>query len=57
MNIIDLNKHISENYKSKYDFAKKKNISPQLVQYWCSKEWYKLGYKTREKIKTIININ
>ncbi len=52
MNLI---KHIENNYKSKYDFAKQNNISNQLVSYWCSKDWNHLSRLTKERITKITN--
>jgi len=48
---MDLKKEIERKYGTRYKFAKEKEISPQLVSYWCNKEWLQLGYKTRERIK------
>ena len=55
-NNMDLNKHIKDNYKSKYAFAKAFNLTPQLVNYWCSKEWDHLSWNTKQRIKKVTTI-
>lgn len=51
---MNLEKEISTRYKSKYDFAKKNNISPQNVNYWCKKGFYNLRMDIQFKIKEIL---
>lgn len=54
---MDLNKHIKDNYGTRYKFAKDNNIEIQSVYYWCSKEWDRLSFNTREKIKGYVDKN
>ena len=53
---MDLKKHIKDNYGTRYKFAKDNNIEIQSVYYWCSKEWDRLSYNTRQKILKITNL-
>ena len=50
---MDLQKHIKDNYGTRYRFAKDNNIEIQSVYYWCSKEWDRLSYNTRQRILKI----
>ena len=47
---MDLRKHIKDNYGTQEVFANKINVRQSVISYWCSKEWHKLNYSTREKI-------
>jgi len=47
---MNLRETILKDYKSIYDFSKKKNLQNQKVYYWCNKNWEELTFKTRNKI-------
>lgn len=51
---MNLEKKIKQKYKNKYQFAKANNLDYSLVHYWCSKDWDKMSYKLRERIKSFI---
>jgi|TARA_R110002012_G_scaffold199536_1_gene368549 hypothetical protein len=51
---FNLKDHIENLGITRNKFAVNNNISPELVYYWCSKPFYKLGYNTKERIKKII---
>lgn len=52
---FNLKEYISKNYNSQYHFAKEKGIQANVVNYWCSREWKRLNYSTREKICKFVN--
>lgn len=52
---MDIEKEILRRYKSKYDFAKKNNITPQNVNYWCKKGFLNLRMDIQFKIKEILS--
>jgi len=52
---MDLKKVIERQNGTMYKFALKHDLSHQRVHYWCSKDWERLNYTTREKIKNLLN--
>ena len=53
---MDLQKHIEENYGTRYKFAIDNKIQLQTVYYWCSKPWEELSYKTKKKILGFVDL-
>ena len=47
---MNIEQEILKKYKSKYEFAKEKGLSPQNVQYWCKKGYDNLRLDIKFKI-------
>jgi hypothetical protein len=53
---MDLKKVIESKDGTLYKFALHHGLKPQLVYYWCKKDWKRLNYSTREKICKLLKI-
>jgi len=53
---MNLKKHIKDNYGTVYRFCLEKNVSQARVSYWLSKDWERLTYTTKQKIKKLLFI-
>ena len=47
---MNLKKELKDRNYTQSTFANKAKVTQENVSYWCSKEWHKLNYSTREKI-------
>ena len=52
---MNLKQYLKDNYGSQYKFCIEKGLQPSKVNYWCSKDWERLNYTTRQKIKQLLN--
>lgn len=52
---VDLRNMILKRTGSVNSFAVKMGLSAPNVHYWCTTDWHRLNYRTREKIQDVIN--
>ena len=48
---MNLKKEIIAKYGTQAGFAIVHDESPQIVSYWCKKEWERMSYNTKIKIE------
>lgn len=54
---MNLRDEILKKYKSEYEFAVNKKISPQLVNYWCKKGFKNLRLDIQYKVVKLLEFN
>ena len=54
---MNLKEVIEQKYGTRYKFAIKNKLSHQRVFYWCTTDWKRLTYTTREKICKLLDVD